>query len=145
MAEIMEELYKSRYTGNVQIESDSCYSGKLCFEAKKEWEKRSQEGIGIYCKSFQVFGSSHKDKKAVWGEYTKMKKEAKKDKQTKEEAIRITEEYEKKYGLTSFKSNTPLDQAPIQEKLPTHHTNTPEEDELLKWSKEYVEYMKLNA
>ena len=37
--DVLDILVKSRYKGNFEISSDSCYSGSLCYLAKEFYEK----------------------------------------------------------------------------------------------------------
>ena len=37
MEDILDELHKTNFEGGLIIESDSCYSGALCYRAKEEW------------------------------------------------------------------------------------------------------------
>ena len=37
MNDILDAINETSYTGGVVIESDSCFSGELCYKAKEEW------------------------------------------------------------------------------------------------------------
>ena len=37
LPEVINKVVESGYTGNVEMTSDSCYSGLLCIEAQKLW------------------------------------------------------------------------------------------------------------
>ena len=80
------------YTGKLEIESDSCYSGKICFDAKKEWEKRKLAGT-LKIKSLSVFASCHKDLASIWGKYNNYKTSIKRNEMSKDIAKAITLEY----------------------------------------------------
>ena len=61
-----------KYTGKLEIESDSCFSGQLCFHAKNEWVKRKSENR-IDIEQLSVMAASHKDEKAIWGKWNAFK------------------------------------------------------------------------
>ena len=48
-------IYESGFTGGIEITSDSCYSGLICFEAEKFWtDKNKPRNI----KYLRVFASA---------------------------------------------------------------------------------------
>ena len=42
--EIFKVIDEAEYNGEVEITSDSCYAGKLCYEAKQWWEENKRNG-----------------------------------------------------------------------------------------------------
>ena len=44
IGEVLDIIDTIGYEGEVEITSDSCYAGKLCFAAKSWWEARKRKG-----------------------------------------------------------------------------------------------------
>ena len=68
--EILDHLNSFKLKSYVAITSDSCYSGLLCYGAKKWWE---QNKPNISFKDLIVVASTNRYMKAQWGEYRKYK------------------------------------------------------------------------
>ena len=108
MDEVLKIIIDSDFEGNVEISSDSCFSGRLCFIAKEWYEKMLDDDeykhkIGKD-RILKVSGSTHRDRKTIWGRHRKMKEESLKEGVTEAEAKAIQVKYEEEFGLTEFNS-----------------------------------------
>ena len=72
LEEVLDIFVESGYTGFVEISSDSPYSGELCYTAKKYWESKGGYK-GLPMDELKVSSTTHRSKKAIWGQYRKMK------------------------------------------------------------------------
>lgn len=77
--------------------------------------------------------SSSKKKQSIWGNYSILKNNARKDGKTQEYATELHDKYALKLGLTSF--NSSQKEHPVEERLPTGED--PADKDLLNWSEEY--------
>ena len=57
---VLDMFQESGFTGNVEISSDSCYSGQVCFIAKTWWERQQTEGVKLHMSSLKVAGTTHR-------------------------------------------------------------------------------------
>ena len=71
--QIIEIINQSGYVNFVIITLDSCYSGKMCYEAKDYFDKKRDQ---IKFSGIKVHAFTHKSKKAVWGKNGKIKNQA---------------------------------------------------------------------
>ena len=101
MDEIFELIAGAEFTGDVEITTDSCYAGKLCYRAQELWNDTNVEKT---MSNLKVAASCNSNKKCAWGNYRKMKNESQMFGQTKEEAEKIQKKYTDIYGLTEFNS-----------------------------------------
>ena len=66
--EVLKVIDESEYKGDVEITSDSCYSGQICYHAKAWWEKHKRNGHNISkIKNLRVVASSHGKLRSEWG------------------------------------------------------------------------------
>ena len=56
-----------KFTGKVEITSDSCFSGKIAYRAKAYCEKLGKEQL--YWKALKISASASPYKKSVWGKF----------------------------------------------------------------------------
>lgn len=100
--DVLKIINESGFKGNVEISSDSCYSGKLCFSAKKFWEEKGGFDGKLSFASLKFAASTHSSRKALWGCYRNMKKDSLKEGNSEALAKEIQVVYEKRFGLTEF-------------------------------------------
>ena len=112
MHEVIKQLLDAGYKNNVEITSDSCYSGLLCLEAQKLWMKdleQKETGKPRDCKitefkRFKIDASTSPDKKAIWGQFTQYKKIKNSGHCTDVDISIATNDYVEQFGLAEFSS-----------------------------------------
>jgi len=77
ISELLDLAVEAKLEAHIDIESDTDYSGAMCFEAKKWFEdfQKSKEGnheLDDVLPSVKVQGNTHKTVKNDKGEYRKM-------------------------------------------------------------------------
>ena len=103
LEEVLDIFKESGYKGFVEISSDSCYSGNLCYRAKKYWESNGGHDK-LPMDELKISTTTHRTRKALWGQYRTMKDKIFKDGTTDEEFIKIQRQYDGRIGLTDFYS-----------------------------------------
>ena len=74
-----------KFPNEIEITSDSPYSGKLCFAAKTWWEEKKNQETEISFPALFVNSATHSDKKGIWGKYRKLRNDIKKEGMTDDE------------------------------------------------------------
>lgn len=72
----------------------------VCFQAKEWWERKGGPEGDLSMAQLKVAGTTHRTRKARWGQYREMKKKSLEVGKTDIEAKEIQVIYEEKFGLT---------------------------------------------
>jgi hypothetical protein len=109
MGDLLTMVYKTGFRGGVEIATESCFGGNLCYKAKEWYEKNIKElkegeekGDRFYV---SVSSTAGRYLKATWGKYRRMKG------RTGEGVIIDVAKrhqclYEQKFGMTDFRSRS---------------------------------------
>jgi hypothetical protein len=73
LSEVLDAIYKSGFRGGVEITSESCYSGNLCYKAK-EWCQDHPDYFEDNDFYIDVSASTNRNRKGTWGKFGRMKK-----------------------------------------------------------------------
>ena len=87
---------------------DACFSGKMCFNAKKWWEENKlncEKEDQVKLKVLLINGSTYRHNKGIWGKLTKFKEDSSVPNITNKKMVELKHEYSDEVGLTVFSSN----------------------------------------
>ena len=118
MHEILEVIKESGFNKQVELTSDSCYSGQLCYAAKKWWEDNirnhaftgpDKSQIGI----LRINATTYKHSRGVWAKYRKCKNKVMNMGDSNDKIDEENKKYSDKFGLSFFTSNVNEGEPPV--------------------------------